>query len=96
MDCTLCTGTCCNIPEGVGCISCTRDYSYARVETTACFRFLTSTAPFPRQHGLGPNVNLKYQLEVKLHLGSLKGGSGLKMLQVGQALPIGVYTRSAM
>ena len=39
----------------------------------------------PNFKSLGPKVNVKCQREVKLQLGSLKGRSALKMLQVGQA-----------
>ena len=40
---------------------------------------------FPSQYGLGPRENINYQQEVKLQLGSLKGRSMLKTLQVGKA-----------
>ena len=49
---------------------------------------LTSPALFPSQpsqYGLGQRENVNCQREVKLQLGSLKGRSTLKMLQVGKA-----------
>ena len=51
----------------------------------ACFTFLTSSASFPSQYGLGPRENVNCERAVKLQLGSLKGRSMLKMLQVGKA-----------
>ena len=50
-----------------------------------CFMFLTSTASFPHQYGLGPKVNVKCRQEVKLPLGSfeyVEDASGLEGFQL--------------
>ena len=59
---------------------CAHDYALHalnRAEIIECFTFLSSTASFPRQLGLGLKVNLKCQREVKLQLGSLNRRSAL-------------------
>ena len=75
-------------PEEVGYIFCTRDYALCLNGNNCVFYVPNYTTPasFPSQHGLaGTEGNRKLPTRSEATVGSLKGRSMLKTLQVGKA-----------
>ena len=71
--------------EEVGHIFCARDYAL-RLNGNNCVFFIPNFASLvPKSKWPGTEGNRYCQREVKLQLGSLKGRSTLKTLQVGKA-----------